>query len=79
MLSPSVLVVYTPPASNHSYIPSHLYYLSHLISVLGHVGRLISSSLSSHLFCDFIFDHNLLQLIAVLTHRNADMLGLVDY
>ena len=33
VLSPCVLVVYTPPASNHSYIPSLLRYLLHLISV----------------------------------------------
>lgn len=86
----TMITVYIPPSSDLSYLQSLFHYLSVTIQsskqviLLGDFNfpdivwsALDSSSLGSDLFCEFIFDHDLVQLIDVPTHNKGNLLDLV--
>jgi len=86
----SICTVYIPPNSNDSYIALLLSYLADVISSSEHViivgdfnfpdinwSTLTGTTSLSTLFCDFIFDHNLVQFIDSPTHIKGNILDIV--
>lgn len=81
--------VYISPSSSHSYYTDLLAYLSSLVDsnfiiITGDFNlpdivwsTLSGSSTVSKLFCDFVFDHNLSQLVTSPTHCKGNILDLV--
>lgn len=87
--SVTICNVYIPPSSPHLYYTDLLDYLSSLMTsdfiiITGDfnlpdiVWPILSGSSSvSNLFCDFVFDHNLSQLVTSPTHCKGNILDLV--
>ena len=88
--NPIVLcAVYLPPSASASSVSSTLHFLSTIVNqynaiLLGDFNfpdinwsTISSSTLSGSLFCEFVFDHNLSQLVKDSTHIKGGILDLV--